>query len=71
MNSDYDKALLALEIFKDTGVLPAKFDPKEETLVTLAGQLDALAAEYQDDIDNAQQQLEEIEKFERAWNKVK
>lgn len=67
----YDKALQALESYKSKKVLPKKFDKFTGEGVLLSNQLDALSDELQNDIDEAQRQLEEISEFESAWDKLK
>lgn len=58
--SIYEKALMALELFQSTKKVPETFDGE------LLEQLDRLGDEYQSEIDEAQRNLDEIEKFMEA-----
>lgn len=65
----YDLALQALENYKTKKELPPRFKKDCAFSYRLNDQLQSLADEVQEDIDNLQRQLDEIEAFEEAWDK--
>lgn len=64
----YDKAIAALEKFAKNKKTPEKFDKNNPKHVALASELDALADEYQSEIEFIQSGLDAIQEFELAWN---
>lgn len=64
----YNKAIQALENYRNKKILPPKFNKLTGEGSELHDQIQAIGDELQSEIDEAQRMLDEIENFEKAWD---